>query len=52
MNDDKIVHNLIDFIMKKERELLSEKFMTDSKAKKDAVQAILEKLGQEIDDEN
>ncbi len=53
MNDDVIVQNMVDFIEKKEKEIQADKFMTDSgKAKKDAVQSILDELEREVANES
>lgn len=52
MSEGEIVENMITFIMDKEKELQSDRFATESKIKKDAVQAILDELDREVTDED
>ncbi|WP_292144929.1 hypothetical protein [Butyrivibrio sp.] len=53
MNKDRIVENMVDFIQKEERNLQVSKMSTDTKAaKSDIVNAILEHLEEELQNEN
>lgn len=52
MNEGEIVENMITFIMNKEKELQADRFASDNKIKKDAVQAILDELDREVTDED
>lgn len=52
MNDKIIVENMITFIEDKERQLQAQKLSTDTAAKNDVINAILDRLEKEISDEN
>lgn len=50
MNNQKIVSELIEFIAEKERQLQQRKLLADQQAKNDTIKAILDKLEEEINE--
>ena len=48
MNEQKIVSELISFVEEKERQLQQRKLLADQQAKNDTIKAILDKLEEEM----
>ena len=48
MNEQQIVSNMIEFVEEKERLLQQRKLLADPQAKNDTIKAILDKLEEEI----
>ena len=52
MNEQKIIENMIQFIENKEKNLQQEKLLSTNQIRNDVVKAIIDKLEEEIDNEN
>ena len=52
MNKNDIIQNMVKFIEDKEKSLQASKLSTDTQAKTDVVKSILNKLDEEIENEN
>ena len=52
MNKNDVIQNMVKFIEDKEKSLQASKLSTDTQAKTDVVKSILNKLDEEIENEN
>lgn len=52
MNKNDVIQNMVKFIEDKEKSLQASKLSTDTQAKTDVVKSILDKLDEEIENEN
>lgn len=52
MNKNDVIQNMVKFIEDKEKSLQASKLSTDAQAKTDVVKSILDKLDEEIENEN